>query len=152
MKKNLKNPEDKKPREITRVGVYGVVMEEGKMLLIRQNKGPYKGMLDFPGGGIEFGESPELALRREFVEEVAMEFDSMQLIDNLTTTINVPSLASIQAYTLFQVGMIYQVNGCQYTESQVKQEFEPIWIDPKGISEDQCSNLLWKYLQTQFLK
>jgi hypothetical protein len=36
MRKNLKNFEDKKVREVTRVGVYGVVIEGGQMLLIRQ--------------------------------------------------------------------------------------------------------------------
>ena len=46
-------------------------MDEKKTLLIRQKRGPYAGKLDFPGGGIEFGESPEQALRREFAEEVA---------------------------------------------------------------------------------
>jgi 8-oxo-dGTP pyrophosphatase MutT (NUDIX family) len=64
------------------------------LLVVRQKRGPYAGKLDFPGGGIEFGESAELALRREFSEEVAMEFDSLQLIDNLTATVDVLSTSS----------------------------------------------------------
>lgn len=151
MRKNLKNSEDKKVREVTRVGVYGIVMEEGQMLLIRQQKGPYTGKLDFPGGRIEFGESPEQTLRREFSEEGAMEFDSLQLINNLTTTVNVPVMASNQSYTFFHIGMIYQLNGCRCTEKLVKQELKHIWIDPKALSEDNCSNLLWKYMQTQMV-
>lgn len=56
---------------------------------------------------IEFGQSPEQALRREFVEEVAMAFDSLQLIGNLTARINVPAALSNDSYVFFHVGMIW---------------------------------------------
>lgn len=147
MRKNLKNFEDSKIRELTRVGVYGVVMKEGQMLLIRQKKGPYAGKLDFPGGGIEFGESPELTLRREFAEEVAMEFDSLQLIDNLTAKINISLTSFNESHEFFHIGMIYRVSGCRSIREQALQELQHIWIDPKTLSKDQCSSLLWKYKQ-----
>jgi ADP-ribose pyrophosphatase YjhB (NUDIX family) len=147
MRNNLKSSEDEKAREVTRVGVYGVVIQEGQMLLIRQKKGPYTGKFDFPGGGIEFGESPEQTLRREFVEEVAMEFDSLQLIDNITATIDVSAASSNEAYAFFHVGMIYRIHGCRQTREQAQQELQHIWIDPKILSMDQCSSLLWKYKQ-----
>lgn len=136
-------------RRITRVGVYGVCLKEGKMLLIKQKKGPYNGKLDFPGGGIEFGESPEQAMRLELAEEVAMEFDSCRCIYNLTATVVVPATKVKPAYALFQVGMIYSLEGCRASaESVTEQEFEPIWLDPKALQEDQCSKLLWKYLNS----
>ncbi len=147
--KNFSSPEDKvTQRKITRIGVYGVVMEEGKMLVVRQKHGPYAGKLDFPGGGIEFGESPEQALHRELIEEVAMEFDSLQLIDNLTATIDIPSTSSNQAYTFFHMGMIYQLKGCRSTSEHALQELQHTWVDPQALSKDQCSSLLWEYKQT----
>lgn len=154
LKKNLKTEvDDAIVTEVTRLGVYGVSMKDGKMLLVRQKKGRYSGKLDFPGGGIEFGESPEQALRRELAEEVAMEFDSLQLINNLTAVVNVPATSSNQAYTFFHVGMIYQLDGCRLsTDKQTIQELQHIWIDPKTLFEDQCSSLLWKYKQTQMDK
>jgi 8-oxo-dGTP pyrophosphatase MutT (NUDIX family) len=129
------------------VGVYGVSIKNGKMLLVRQKKGPYAGKLDFPGGGIEFGETPENTLRREFVEEVAMEFDSLQLKDNLTVMVDVPTISFNPAYTFFHLGMIYRIGGCRPTEKKVLQELQHIWIDPTILSKDQCSNLLWEYKQ-----
>lgn len=147
MRKNFKNFEDKKIHEVTRLGVYGVVMEKGKMLLVRQKQGLYTDKLDFPGGGIEFGESPELALRRELLEEVSMEFDCLQLIDNLTATVDVPSTSSNRAYTFFHIGMIYQLKDCRSTSEPALQELEHIWIDPQTLSKDQCSSLLWEYKQ-----
>jgi 8-oxo-dGTP diphosphatase len=51
------------------IGAYGICIVEGEVLLIRKLRGPYIGLLDLPGGGIEFGEEPEAAVRREFIEE-----------------------------------------------------------------------------------
>lgn len=145
LKKNLNSKDDEAiAKQVTRIGVYGVLMKDGKMLLVRQQKGPYAGKLDFPGGGIEFAESPEQALRRELVEEVAMEFDSLQLIDNLTAVVNVPSTSSIESYTFFHIGMIYRLDGFRSIGEQ-DTELQHSWIDPKILSKNQCSNFLWEY-------
>lgn len=135
-------------KQVTRLGVYGVSIKDGNILLVQQKKGPYADKLDFPGGGVEFGESPEQVLRREFVEEVSMEFDSLRLIDNLTVRINVPADSSSEAYEFFHIGMIYRIDGCRSTREQVQQELNYIWIDPQTLSKDQCSCLLWEYRQT----
>ncbi|MGH2378908.1 MAG: NUDIX hydrolase [Candidatus Limnocylindria bacterium] len=46
---------------------------EGRVLLVQQRGGPYKGAWLLPGGGLEEGESFEEALRREVVEETCLE-------------------------------------------------------------------------------
>ncbi len=48
--------------QIQRYGVYGIVMNKGFILLTLKKSGPYKGLWDLPGGGIEFGESPDRGL------------------------------------------------------------------------------------------
>jgi 8-oxo-dGTP pyrophosphatase MutT (NUDIX family)/GNAT superfamily N-acetyltransferase len=123
-------------KQTTRYGVYGVSLHEGKLLLVRQIRGLYAGKFDFPGGGMEFGETPEQTLRRELLEEVAMEFDTMQLLVNLTATLS----------TFFHVGMLYRITNCRVKQN-VAAELPHFWIDPKVLTEDQCSSLLWKYLQ-----
>lgn len=40
---------------------------------VREEAGPLYGMLEFPGGKIEDGETPEIAGRREVLEEVGIE-------------------------------------------------------------------------------
>lgn len=142
---NFKISQLETPRQVTRIGVYGIAMEKEKILTVRQTRGPYAGKFDFPGGGIEFGESMEQALRREFLEEVAMEFDSMNLIDNLSATIQVAQTASKSSYTFHQIGMIYRVEGCRLINKTQVGDLEHSWMDLKGLFEEECSALLWKY-------
>lgn len=56
----------------THLGVYGILMEDGKVLLIKKSRGPHKGKWDLPGGTIEFGEDPYETLIREFDEETGL--------------------------------------------------------------------------------
>lgn len=56
----------------TRIGAYGICIEDGRILLIRKARGPYTGLFDLPGGGIEFGEAPADAVVREFLEETGV--------------------------------------------------------------------------------
>lgn len=49
--------------------VTGVVIHDGKVLLARHTYGNGKGMLIVPGGYVEYGETPQDALIREYKEE-----------------------------------------------------------------------------------
>ena len=52
--------------------VGGVCIKDGKVLLARHTYGAGKGMLIIPGGYVDFGETPEETLVREFQEETGV--------------------------------------------------------------------------------
>jgi 8-oxo-dGTP diphosphatase len=56
-------------------GVSGLVVSDGKVLLIRRGKEPYKDHWSLPGGGVEPGETLREAVRREVLEETGLEVD-----------------------------------------------------------------------------
>lgn len=64
------------------VGAYGILINQGKILLIKKSRGAYKGMFDLPGGGIEFNEKAEEALKREFIEETGITLRGYSLLGN----------------------------------------------------------------------
>jgi len=51
------------------VGVGGVLIHQGRVLLIRRGKEPLRGRWVVPGGTVELGETLEQALQREMLEE-----------------------------------------------------------------------------------
>ena len=50
-------------------GIYGILVRDNQLLLVRKSRGPYSGLLDLPGGKPEPGESDSEALIREWKEE-----------------------------------------------------------------------------------
>ena len=68
-------------KEYKQLGTYGLILEKGKILLIKKNGGPYDGKLDLPGGTIEFCEKPAETLKRELMEEVGIEVNKFELFD-----------------------------------------------------------------------
>lgn len=60
--------------------VTGVVIREGKVLLARHTYGGGKGMLIIPGGYVNCGETPQEALKREFMEETNVVVEPKDLI------------------------------------------------------------------------
>ena len=57
------------------VGVGGVVIEQGRALLIRRGGEPLKGQWSIPGGTLETGETLEEGTRREMQEELLNLWD-----------------------------------------------------------------------------
>ena len=50
-------------------GVYGVCLQEGKLLCIEKTRGPYQHRFDLPCGSQELGEGLTETLKREVLEE-----------------------------------------------------------------------------------
>lgn len=68
-------------KEFKHFGVYGIIIENNNIILVKKNGGPYDGKFDLPGGSIEFGETPLEALKRELKEEIGIDLKTCELID-----------------------------------------------------------------------
>src|SRR6202008_2376761 len=63
------------------VGIGGVVIENGRALLIRRGSEPLRGQWSIPGGTLEIGESLEEGVARELLEETGIEVRVLELIE-----------------------------------------------------------------------
>ncbi|MCF2650014.1 MULTISPECIES: NUDIX hydrolase [Niallia] len=61
-------------------GVYGILVEKDRLLVIHKKRGPYANRFDLPGGSLEQGESLTMAMRREFLEETGIEIEIQKQI------------------------------------------------------------------------
>lgn len=63
------------------IGVGGVVIDQGRTVLIRRGTEPLRGEWSIPGGTIEIGETIEEAVCRELREETGLEVQVLELIE-----------------------------------------------------------------------
>ena len=73
------------------VGVGGVVIEDGRTLLIRRGSEPLRGQWSIPGGTLELGESLEAGVARELLEETGLEVRVLDLIEVFDRIFTEPS-------------------------------------------------------------
>ena len=110
----------------THIGAYGIITKNNHIVLIKKARGGYTGKLDLPGGGIEHTEKPEIALKREIMEEVGINITSYQLLDVLSNNITW-NVRDNYYEDLHHLGVIYLVNT---NEDNIKTE--PDGIDSNG--------------------
>jgi ADP-ribose pyrophosphatase YjhB (NUDIX family) len=63
------------------VGVGGVIIDDGRALLIRRGSEPLLGEWSIPGGTLELGETLEEGVARELLEETGLEVRVLELIE-----------------------------------------------------------------------
>ena len=63
------------------VGVGGVVIDNGRALLIRRGSPPLEGQWSIPGGLLELGETLAQGVARELAEETGLEVNVLELIE-----------------------------------------------------------------------
>ncbi len=71
----MTNPADSphRPDRVIRLGAYAVCVDDRRILLCRMAPGyPRAGAWTLPGGGVHFGEDPNVAVLRELAEETGL--------------------------------------------------------------------------------
>lgn len=83
-------------RKVRAVTVDGLVIKEGKILLVKRNHEPYFGFWAIPGGFVEWGETCEEAVAREIKEETGFEAE----VKNLFAVYSAPGRDPRQTITI----------------------------------------------------
>lgn len=89
----------------TRKRATAIIVEDGKMLLIRRNK-PNHEYFVVPGGGVDEGETVEEALVRETMEELSLkveDFHEVGRVENVKMPEGTSIHIGLQSYYFFHV-------------------------------------------------
>ncbi len=68
----------------THIGAYGLIENNGKILLTEHISGPYKGLLDLPGGSFLHGETARQCVTREIEKDFDLDINELKLSDVVT--------------------------------------------------------------------
>ena len=63
------------------VGVGAVIVDSGKVLIVKRKYDPLAGQWSLPGGGVELGETLEDSIVREMLEETGLEIEVGPVIE-----------------------------------------------------------------------
>lgn len=115
------------PRRTQRLGAYAVVVHDAAMLLTRISPAGFPvGQWTLPGGGVDHGESPHTAVRRELYEETGLEAITAALVD--VHDIHLVDLGRDDAYEDYHgVHLLYAV--------EVDARIEPHVVDIGGSTD-----------------
>jgi len=125
-----------KVNQISRYGAYGVVWQNSRLLLTLKKSGPYKGLWGLPGGAIEFGETPEEALKRELLEETALAASQLKLLSTATSIVTYDNNG--ERYHFHHIGIIYEVAGVVLMADRVPEE-EGRWAVPGELKQEEIT-------------
>ena len=118
-------------KQLKHIGVYGLLLKDNKILLIKKYGGPYDGKLDLPGGTIEFNEDIEDALIREFKEEVGIDILDYKLFDVVST--NVKWIHKNEELETKHIAILYKINNY---ENDIKDNIEITEINDDSMGAE----------------
>lgn len=128
---------------ITKVhfGIYGILIRDKKILLIKKARGPYTGLYDLPGGSQEEGESYLDTLKREIMEEtgcevVKAENERFKSIIFSDFTENSGEKGVLQhSAVLYDV----EIKGKPKTTGDGLDSNGAVWVDIKGLNANNAT-------------
>jgi 8-oxo-dGTP diphosphatase len=113
------------------VGVGGVIVDEGKVVLIRRRYEPLKGQWSLPGGTVEVGETLEAALAREMLEETGLVVDVGPVIEVFDRIMRDEQRRVRYHFVLIDY-LCWRVAGDLHAGSDVDAA---VWGDPQRLAE-----------------
>jgi 8-oxo-dGTP diphosphatase len=137
------------------VGVGGVVINDGRTLLIRRGSAPLKGEWSIPGGLLEVGETLERGVARELAEETGLEVRVVELIEVFERIFpappkadGTPGDAARPQYHFVILDYLCEIRGGTLTAGSDAQEFA--WAREEELSNFDLSVAVSRVLKKAF--
>ena len=102
--------------------VAAILHRDGAYFATQRGYGEFEGMWEFPGGKIEPGESPEVALKREIQEELGVDIEIDEFL--CTTEYDYPS---------FHLTMHCYLCRAEAGEIELREHKSARWLRPEEL-------------------
>jgi mutator protein MutT len=112
------------------IGVGAVIVDEGKVLLIRRRYEPLKGEWSLPGGMVEIGETLESALMREMLEETGLRVDVGPVVEVFDRIMR-DEQQRVRYHFVLVDYLCWPADGSLHAGSDVDAA---IWVDPAMLA------------------
>jgi len=106
------------------VGTGALILQDGKLLLIRRGAQPGQGKWSIPGGLVELGENVQDAMVRETKEEVGLDVEAVKLMD-VFDSVTLDGHGRIQYHFVVVNFLVRVVGGSLKTASDI---LEARWV------------------------
>ena len=127
-----------------RVRVAGILIEDGRILLIEHTKNDKKYWL-VPGGGVDWGESASAALIREFKEETSLDIEVEKFLF-ISETIAPDRQKHV-------INLYFKIKKVENSSNVMKLGEEKILTDLRFIPEDEIKNIkLYPNIKEKLIK
>ena len=126
------------------LGVYGLIIQNDEIALIRKSRGAYTGKLDLPGGSIEHGEKVEETLIREIKEELGADVKDYELFDVDSVVVNWNYEG--KDINMHHIGIIYKTTLHDYNLKSDADGLDSLgasWYRISDLKEEDVSPLAW---------
>lgn len=130
-------------------GIYGVCLEQNKLLCIKKSTGPYRGRYDLPGGSPQKGEGLTETLRREILEETGYTLSTYRNPRVYDAFVKEKTLS----YTVHHIMIIYDINRditiqqkelSKFLDSERNDSDAEVWIGLEEIDSENSSPTVLK--------
>ena len=114
--------------------VGGLIIVDGGLLLAVRSRDPGKGLLDLPGGFLEWNEDAETGLRREIDEELGIDITDIRYLRSGTNQYNYRNV------TYYTCDLFYTCRPVDLTDLIARDDVAATCIrDPKSIQAEEVA-------------
>ncbi len=113
------------------VGTGALILQDGKLLLIRRGAQPGQGKWSIPGGLVELGENVQDAMIRETKEEVGLDVEAVKLMD-VFDSVTLDNKGRIQYHFVVVNFLVRIVGGSLKTASDI---LEVKWVSVEEVEK-----------------